>query len=350
MRKILAVLAITIIAISCNQELIINAPWKDVSAIYGILDRTSDTNYVRIHRGYLGNEGINGGSQDPDSLYYITPDVKIEIINESGQTIETVDLIRDESKDLDSGFFTVEDYHTYRFDKVLVDNFQYKLIVDKSEDGLNQVYATTPMVDDFKIDKPNANRNLAYTFRNGVDVGWESTTNGRLYEVSTRLHYQEMSLTDNTDIVDKFVDYNVTTKLANSLNGGQTFVSTIDYEGYYRFLGNNIETNQDVIRFYVGTDITIVAAADDFATYMSVSAPATTVVQDKPHFTNILGGDNANAGIFSSTNKAQNFAMKLADDSMDSLVRSMLTCDLQFADKIGQDTVYCQGGQYPIKK
>ena len=194
------------------------------------------------------------------------------------------------------------------------------------------------MVDDFKIDNPNANRNLAYTFRNGVEVAWESTENGRLYDVTTRLHYTEMSLTDNSDLVEKFVDYSVTTKLANSLSGGQGFVSTIGYDGYYRFLANNIEVNPEVIRFYVGTDITIVAAADDFATYMSVSAPATTVVQDKPHFTNIMGGDDANAGLFSSTNKAQNFAMKLADDSMDSLVRSMLTCDLQFADKIGQDT------------
>ena len=343
-------MAFTIIAISCNQELIINAPWKDVSAIYGILDRTVDTNYVRIHRGYLGDEGITGGNQDPDSLYYITPDVKIEIIKENGQTSETVDLIRDESKDLDSGFFITGDYHTYRFDKTLVDNYQYKLIVDKSEDALNQVYATTPMVDDFKIDKPNANRSLAYTFRNGVEVGWESTTNGRLYEVTTRLHYSEMSLTDKSDVVEKYVDYNVTTKLANSLSGGQTFLATIGYDGYYRFLANNINIDQDVIRFYVGTDITIVAAADDFATYMSVSAPATTVVQDKPHFTNIMGGDDANAGIFSSTNKAENLAMKLADDSMDSLVRSMLTCDLQFADRIGQDTVYCQGGQYPKYK
>lgn len=344
MRKFLALVAITFIAASCNQELIINAPWKDVSAIYGILDRTSDTNYIRVHRGYLGNEGINGGSQNPDSLYYINPEVKIEILNASGQTIETVTLIKDESKDLDSGFFTTEGYHTYRFDKALEDNFQYKLVIDKSEDGLNQVYATTPMVDDFNIDQPNANRSLAYTFRNGVNLGWESTLNGRLYEVKTRMHYLEMSLADNNDVAEKYVDFSVTTKLANTLNGGQAFVSTIDYDGYYRFLANNIEVNQDVIRFYQGTDIVIVASADDLATYMSVSAPATTVVQDKPHFTNIMGGDDANAGIFSAINKAQNLGMKLADDSMDSLVRSMLTCDLQFADRIGQDTVYCQGG------
>jgi len=350
MRKIIAFLAITIIAVSCNQELIVNAPWKDVSAIYGILDRTSDTNYIRVHRGYLGDEGISGGSQEPDSLYYINPDIKIEIINTSGQTMETVSLIRDESKDLDSGFFTTEGYHTFRFDKTLVDNFSYKLIVDKSESGLNQVYASTPMVDDFNIGSPNQNRSLNYAFRNGVEVKWESTENGRLYQVKTRMHYLEMSLNDSKDIVSKYVDFSVTTKTANSLNGGQNFITTIGYDSYYRFLANNIEVNQDVIRFYEGTDIVIVASADDLATYMSVSAPATTVVQDKPHFTNIMGGDDANAGIFSSTNKAENLAMKLADDSMDSLVRSMLTCDLQFADRIGQDTVYCQGGLYPIKK
>ena len=223
-------MAITFIAVSCNQELIINAPWKDVSAIYGILERTSDTNYIRIHRGYLGNDGIAGGSQDPDSLYYISPDVKIEIINQNGSVIETVDLIKDESIALDPGFFTTEGYHTFRFDKELADDLQYKLIVNKSENGLNQVYAITPMVDDFTINSPNQNRSLNYAFRNGVEVKWESTGNGRLYELKTRMHYSEMSLLDNSSIVHKYVDFGVTSKLANSLSGGQPFISVIDYD------------------------------------------------------------------------------------------------------------------------
>ena len=350
MRKFLALLVITITAFSCNDELNINAPYKDVSVIYGILDRTSDVNYIRIHRGYLGNEGIEGGSQDPDSLYYLSPSVKIEIFNENGSLTETVDLVRDNSISLDSGFFTSEDYRVYRFDKAIEDNFTYKLTVDKSEEGLNPVYASTPMVQDFKIDNPNATRKLNYAFRNGVEVRWESTDNGRLYNLKTRLHYLEMSLDDYADTVSKFVDYNVTTKTANDLDGGQIFNSTIGYDTYYRFLSSNIEQNPDVIRFYRGTDIIITAVADDLATYMSVSAPSTTVVQDKPHFTNILGGDDANAGIFSASNRAEHLRMDLADDSQDSLVRSMLTCDLQFAERLAQDTVYCQGGIFPIFK
>ena len=142
-------MAITLLMISCNQELIVNAPYKDVSVIYGILDKPKDTNYVRIHRGYLGDEGVTGGNQEPDSLYYKNPNVIIEVY-QNGSMIEKIDLPEDRSIKLDSGFFTSDDYRTYRLDKTLEQNTSYKLVVNKSELGLNDVYATTPMVNNFR--------------------------------------------------------------------------------------------------------------------------------------------------------------------------------------------------------
>ena len=90
---------------SCEDELKVNADWKDVSIIYGVLDKTKNTNYVRIHRGYLGDEGITGGNQNPDSLYYPELSVTIDVLFE-GQSFRTITLQKDESIDLDSGYFT----------------------------------------------------------------------------------------------------------------------------------------------------------------------------------------------------------------------------------------------------
>lgn len=348
-RIIAALAAFTLLIIGCSKELIVNAPWKDVSVIYGILDKTTDTNYIRIHRGYLGDEGFAGGNNEPDSLYYKEPNVKIEYYL-NGALVNSFDLVKDESIELDSGFFTTEEYRTYRLDQPLQNLGEYKLVVEKSELGLNDVYATTPIVRDFGIDRPNQNQRINYTALNGLKIQWESTRNGRLYEVRTRLHYMEMSLANDKDTTVHSVDFVHSTRTSSGLTGGQAFVAVIDYDSYYRFLSSNIPVDTSVIRFYRGTDIIISSAADEFTTYMNVNAPANTVVQDRPHFTNIMGGDGANAGIFSSMNAAMNYRMELTDDSMDSLVQSMLTCDLQFADRIGQDTVYCQGGLYPIFK
>ena len=341
----LTVLFIVSLFIGCNDELVVNAPWKDVAVIYGILDKTQDTNYVRIHRGYLGNEGFAGGNNEPDSLYYATPSVRIEVYqNES--FVKSIDLTRDETIELDSGFFTTEDYHTYRIVEPLAENTNYKLVVDKSEDGLKDVYADAPMVDDFAITDPRAFRKLNFT-PNGQKVTWDYAVNARLYQASMRMHYTEMNRANHNDTVQKFVDYLVTTRTGNNLNGSGSFTVIVDYDAFYRFLASSIEVNRDVIRFYRGIDLKVVAAEDDFATYMSVSAPATTVVQDKPHFTNIEGGDGANAGIFSTINSTTHFRMDLSNPSLDSLIFGALTCDLQFGVKNALDTCYCQNGIFP---
>jgi len=345
MKKFLALIFITTLAASCNNELVINADWKDVSVIYGILEKKQDTNYVRVHRGYLGNEGVTGGNQDPDSLYYISPEVKIEIIK-NNSVIKTVQLTRDESHSLDSGFFTSEDYHTYRFESTIDEDADYRLVIDKTEDGLNNVYATTPIVQNYIITEPRSFRPLSFA-PNDQKIKWNYAENGRMYQVSLRMYYLEMQRDDHADTVEKFVDFTVTTRTGSNLTGDGSFTAVVDYDGYYRHLLNTIGVNRDVIRFHRGTDLVIVAVADDLATYMNVNAPSNTVVQDKPHFTNIMGGDEANAGIFSSSNTVANYRMRMSNPSLDSLIKGVITCDLQFGQKIALDTCYCRENIFP---
>ncbi len=345
MKKFLAIIFITALAVSCNKELKINADWTDVSVIYGILEKSQDTNFVRIHRGYLGNEGITGGNQNPDSLYYLSPEVKIEIIKD-GAVFKTIQLTRDESNSLDSGFFTSKDYHTYRLINKIDQTANYRLVVDKTEDGLNNVYALTPIVKDFLISEPRSFRSLSFA-PNGQKIRWNYAVNGRMYQVALRMYYLEMNRTNHRDTVRKFVDFTVTTRTGNNISGNGSFTAVVDYDSYYRFLLTSIGVNRDVIRFHRGTDLVIIAVADDFATYMNVNAPSNTVVQDKPHFTNIMGGDETNAGIFSSSNTAANYLMKMSKPSLDSLVFGTLTCDLQFGRKNALDTCYCLNNIFP---
>ena len=123
-----------VVTMGCNDELKVNADWKDVSIIYGVLNKSKTTNYIRIHRGYLGDEGIDAGSQNPDSLYYPELSVKINLLL-NGQTVKTLELTKDESIVLDSGFFTTDQYHTYRIDRRLNGGDTiFQLFVDKLTD------------------------------------------------------------------------------------------------------------------------------------------------------------------------------------------------------------------------
>lgn len=339
--NILKIFAFTLLFTACNDELKINADWKDVAVVYGILDKIEDTNYIRIHRAYLGTEGIEGGNQDPDSLYY--PSLQVSIRQMNGQdVVKTFALVKDESVELQDGFFTGKDYHVYRLVHQLDNQYSYQLYIDKESDELDPVYSTTPLVGDFSFIKPPNNplATLGY-YPRGQEVKWNTAKEGRLYQTIVRFKYTEADVDNWADSTSHYVDYVLADATASKLDGSQTFTRNIDGDSYYRYLYDRIGVNHDVIRFYRGTDIYIAAAADDFATYMNVNSPSTGVIQDKPSFTNISGGDGVNAGIFSSRNWAIREALDFNDRSWDSLVKGNITCELQFAYLFGIDTCHC---------
>lgn len=347
MKRLVIILFACFLIASCNDELKVNADWKDVSIIYGVLDKTEDTNYVRIHRGYLGNEGITGGKDDPDSLYYDVLNVVIEEYR-NGNFVNSHTLAKDESLKLDTGFFTTAEYHTYRFDHQIVDGNEYRLIVDKEEDNLDPVYASTPIVGDFTFIKPQNNPNVKLKYApRGQEMEWYYATDGRLYQPVIRFHYVELDKFNFSDSVHKYVDYSLPARSADNLNGDGRFEYFIDLDSYYTFLYLAIGENDDVIRFYRGSDYLVYAAADDLATYMSVNAPSNSIVQDKPQFTNITGGDGSNAGIFSSTNILLRENLDLNNPSYFELQEGDITCNLHFAFLVVStfDTCYCHDGQ-----
>jgi len=115
----------------------------------------------------------------------------------------------------------------------------------------------------------------------------------------------------------------------------------LTYEGYYRFLRNNIGTTTDKSRVFKGIDVEVWAAADDYATYINVSQPSQGIVQEKPLFTNVDGG----VGLFSSRAKGMKNNVALSTSSLDSLWRGMFTCNMGWLDFQGLDTCICVDGQ-----
>ena len=81
MRKIAILFISTIFLWSCETEFEVNAPWKDVSIIYGLLEANKDTQYVKIYRGFLGEQDALIMASNPDSIYYNSEDVEV-LINE----------------------------------------------------------------------------------------------------------------------------------------------------------------------------------------------------------------------------------------------------------------------------
>ena len=324
------------LAFACNNELDINAPYKDITVVYGALDAAEDTNWVRIHKTFLGTEGINGGKDNPDSLYYSNLQVFIE--EKDGENITNVwPLSRDDvSHQLDSGFFTSEGFHLYRLDQLLDQNRTYRLVIDKPDNDGPQVTATTPLVHSFNISKPVGSQKITFG-RTGQDFVWSESENARIYQSYLRFYYVEINNDNAGDSVRRHVDYLLPTKLGSSLTGNNNITINVAYETFYRYLLNSIGVNPDVIRFFRGMDIYVTAGADDLTTYINVSQPAEGIVQEKPFYSNVNNG----AGIFSSRTSTDKLGMRLSPLSLDSLIKGIYTCDLRFAKASAGDTCVC---------
>jgi hypothetical protein len=146
-----------------------------------------------------------------------------------------------------------------------------------------------------------------------------------------------MNASQHSDSTRKFVDYKLETTIGSDLGGGDEIKKTVSYDAFYRYLFNTIGEKPNVIRFFRGIDIYVVAGGDDLATYISVSQPAQGIVQDKPLFTNVSNG----IGLFSSIGNAENVDVDLSIPSVDSLVRGIYTCELMFGKTSQQDTCFC---------
>jgi hypothetical protein len=338
MMKMVALVSAIFLMLACDNELEINAPYKDITVVYSALDAQQDTNWVRIHKSYLGTEGISGGNSNPDSLYYTNLQVVLEELGNNGTVENTWLLQRDGmSFQMDSGFFTTEGFHLYRIDQLLSQDKSYRLIINKPDGEGAQVTATTPIVNNFNITEPKGLLPISFG-KSGEVFAWSQARNARIYQGYIRLNYVEVANNNQSDSIRKYVDYNFPVSYGTSLNGGgQNIDVNISYETYYRFLFNSIGVNENVKRFFRGIDMIVFAGADELATFINVSQPAQGIVQDKPFYSNVENG----AGIFSSRTSNAKLSIKLSGASLDSLVKGIYTCDLRFGRATAGDTCLC---------
>jgi hypothetical protein len=327
---------LVIIPIGCDNELRINAPYEVVPVLYGVLDYQEDTNWVRIGRSYQGGDlAVAGGLDHPDSIYFGNLQVQLlEYLNNN--LTRTLPMERDESRNLQDGFFTNEGFHLYRTTATL--NPQARYTVEVYQDEKILMSASTPMVSEPTIREPRPNQSIALSRLNGQLLQWDHVPNARIYQSFLRMHYIEVSR-PGYDSIEKVVDLTLPTQIANNITGtGGRIGTAITLDSYVNFLRGNLSEDVNKYRFAKNFDLFVTVAEDQLATYISVKQPATGIVQDKPEFTNVNGG----VGIFSSRTTVVRQAINIAQPTLDSLNFGLVACGLRFSSFQGLPSpAYC---------
>ena len=71
MKRIYLILSIfSILFISCETEVNVNAPWEEVVVVFGLLDQGQELQFVKVNKAFLGDDAAPDMAQRPDSFNF----------------------------------------------------------------------------------------------------------------------------------------------------------------------------------------------------------------------------------------------------------------------------------------
>lgn len=321
-------LFISILLSSCTPELDLNAEYKDITVVFGLLNPSDSTHYVKIYKGFLTDGNTYEVASYIENISYIDSiDVTLEeYVND--QLIKTIALDTTTVISKDPGDFAYPLQILYYTNEILNKDAIYKLKIVNKYSG-KVVTGETPVVNDFVIVSPIASALNLNIVRESF-IKFKKATDATAYDIYETFYYFEVDKISG-EIVKKG---SITRKINNSLLRSQSAEISLPYKPCQIFtsIANNIEPDNSVIRYRDGNDcieMKVWAAEDDYVTYLDVNTQSSGVVLDRNEFTNLISNDKSALGIFSSRNVAFK-RYDISNASEDSLVSGSLTGNLGF--------------------
>lgn len=315
---------------SCKTDFDIDAKWKDIPVVYGLLDKSETTHYIRVNRAFLGKGNALEMTKIYDSTHYNTKNLDVRIEEYNGSSLlNSYQLVTvPVSKDLGEFYDPKNPIDTvFKTDAVLNEELTYILKVTNLKSG-KVISSQTKLVSQVTIKNPKSVDKIFKFAKVTQAAIWSAAKNARSSQLIIRFHYDEIN--NNTqETVSKYVDWTFGKQEFVDMSGtGKDLSQVIEGLKFYSMLANSIVVNPDVIRKAGKVDFMIVAAADAFNTYLDINSPSNSLVQERPNYTNITPSGEA-VGIFSSRSTKVR-SVDLHPESLDLLINGDVTKKLGF--------------------
>lgn len=304
-RIILLILSIFFI-LSCDDEFKINADWKDVTIVYGLLNtnETDSIHYIRINRAYL-NENTNAlmlaqvadSTNYQDSLF-----VRLECYrNNNYQSGKDIIFYKVPNEHKDSGIFAQSSQYLWASPalSILDPKNEYKLLITNTSSG-KEIKSRTAIVDNIVPIFPRDGLKVTINPVNDLNIQWLSGPKAFFYDITAEIFYNEYVRSKPEEKIRKKIVW----PLVRSLHPKNTEVAeemkiTIPGENFFELLKDNIDVDISMEREFLRMDFIYAAGGEEIYNYINVNKPSIGTVQKKPEYTNIDNG----LGVFSSRNQ-----------------------------------------------
>jgi hypothetical protein len=330
MKNVFEVIIILIIACSCETDFNIEASEKEIPIVYGVLNVTEPKQYIRVQRAFLSKDGkISELSKDPNILYY-SGGKAILTIPSTGRTIlgkrinsEDIGLKRD------SGFFAESPNILYEFDTKdwLVTAPSKVIFTFDNESLLKGVSAQIALVKDLQLREGVPSAPLNFGYDRVITMGWNHSTETKLFDLIMRINYQEKSNKTNGIFLEKSVDWFLKDNLEV---GSDPTKGSYSFKGieFFKFLGNTLPISSDIQRNMKSIDILLTAGGIEFKEILNLNQAnfGLTGSNSIPRYNNIVNG----IGFLSSRMRVTRTDISLSSVTLDSLKFGVYTKALQF--------------------
>ena len=326
MKKYLVFCFVICFLSSCDTTFTVNAPWRDVTVVYGLLNPNDTIHYVRINKAFLGKVSAYDMAQIRDSSEYNSGDIEVSVVEmENGGWKAAFPLTSYEDTNKSSGTFYSPDQTLYRFEASLNQDRDYTLKIKNNLTG-KDVLAETPIVNtgaNLRIGDFGMGAQTVSLYSNGnyanPEIVWSSVKNGVRYQLTMRFNYLEKNLDTGVE-TNKHIDFIYPTKQSSDDDGGDKMLVEINGEEFFKYISQKLEpksSTNNVLRCIREVDLHLDIAGEYFNTYLEVNEPSTGIVQERPEFTNVFDeSGNSHIGIFSTRATESRLGYPLATSSI----------------------------------
>lgn len=283
---------------SCETDFDVNANWKDVTIVYGLIDPNNEDQLIKINKAYLGEGDAIQMASVSDSTNYDPSNLIVKIHRVREQVFNTYDtlstvVLTDTVLDKDDGLFSTDDNIIYTFKKpssFYNTNSIYVLEILNLSTG-QKVTSETEIINSFSFESLNPsfewglyNGELADSLRfRTKNIEWQNSNNGVIYQLDILINYLDSGIVKSLSWSQPIVEYS-SGNMSLKIKGDQ----------FFQFLENNLDNN--TTKQFLNLDLVMTIGAQDLKTYIDVNQPFSGIVQERPVFSNIDNG----VGLFSS--------------------------------------------------
>jgi len=284
---LILLLSLTLFFGACETEFDINADWKEITIVYGLLDQLDTTHYFRINKAFLGGNALEITKIEDSSSYKNDLEVVLEGWYQGSLkhsfTCDTTTI-----SDKDTGLWYNPYMIVYKCDAIINESYDYQLYI-KNKVSDKEISAETDIVKGFSIIRPNAGGKATFNRGYTTKFSWKYAENGKRYEPLIRFNYFEVPY-GTTDTIPKYMNWPQGTQFATNLDGSGEFEIYVSGDAFYEMLESNLDASFVGHRLAGVVDYPVSVAGVDYDTYMKVNGPSFSLVQDRPEFTNIENG------------------------------------------------------------